>query len=117
MQEREPELVYLYQKFMGAFYKICPEYNKSQYQRYVKRSIRNTEAIMLIETQLLRNEIPRITLHRNQARVHAQIAIESLRSLQKLFSTEIIQSVNDNADIGNLKYIVFLINLIQYLFI
>ena len=40
MEELEPELVVLYSKFMGPFFRLCPERNRKTYKNYVRNSIR-----------------------------------------------------------------------------
>lgn len=99
MEELEPDLVSVYQKFMGAFYNLCPKEHKSKYQAEVKRSIKNAEAVMLIEAQLFGGEIERNTSHRNQANVHADIAMKCLRKLRDFFDPSLITTVSDAADV------------------
>lgn len=99
MQNLEPELVILFKKFMGPFYKLCPERFKKKYQHCVKKSIRNAEAIMLIETQLLNKEIERVPEHRTQAAAHGMICLSSLRNIQNYFDTDIVLNVRDAVDV------------------
>jgi|GEM_PF-6164816 len=99
MQKLEPELVILYQKFMGPFYRLCPRENKQKFKEYVQKSIKNAEAIMLIENQLHHNEIPRTQNNRTQSAAHGMICMNSLRKVQNLFHTEIVENVKDAVDV------------------
>lgn len=99
MQDLDPELVLLFKKYMGPFHRICPEKYQARYQERVRRAIRNAEAIMVIESQLLRKEIPRDQIHRNQCQMHLHFCMKHLRHLVKYYDTEILMSVRDNADV------------------
>ena len=109
MQKLEPELVILFKKFMGPFFRLCPERNKDKFRARVRKSIRNAEAIMLIESQLLNNEIARTPNNRTQAAAHGMICMSSLRRIQNYFDTEIVTNVSDANDvvfvnIGNFSF-------------
>jgi hypothetical protein len=102
----------LFGKFIGPYYRLCPDRNKKRYQSAgilanarvltaaVRKSIEHAEALMLIENQLLHKEVERNHSQRTQASAHAQLAMDALRSTQQHFDSEVLNSVKDTA--GNL---------------
>lgn len=76
MQQLEPELIILYRKFMGPFYKLCPDRNKKKFQFQIRKAIKHAEAVMLVENQLLKNEIARVPENRTQTAVHSLISMQ-----------------------------------------
>jgi hypothetical protein len=99
MSELEPELVLLFRQFMGRYYDICPERNKETYKKYVRRAIRNAEAVMLIACQLIKKEVTAAPVHRNAAAACANLCMEWLRKTQDLFDTEVIKNVSETATV------------------
>lgn len=98
LKDREPDLIPVFQKFMGAFYKLCPSENLEVYERRVKRAIANIEFVMLTETMMLKGELPSSTHNRNLAKTHGLIAMNALRRLPRLFKTEILEEVSQNVE-------------------
>ncbi len=84
---------------MGPFYKLCPERTVDKYKKAIQKAIRNAEAVMLIEQQLLNNEIARIPNNRTQANAHAQICMNSLRKSETYFDTDVVRNVRDAVDV------------------
>lgn len=81
MKEVNIELYRIFGSFMGTFMKMCPEKNQKVYQETMKECIGQCEAIMLIQNQILKDELPHVPgrKERNEVEAYAILCMRNLR--------------------------------------
>jgi len=103
MQERNPHMVEQFEKFIGWFYRLCPEIYRDEYQKKIKTAISFAELVCVIENQLLHKEIKPITRDRIESKIYARICMINLREARNFFKTDIIMDITDSLDIISLS--------------
>jgi hypothetical protein len=102
METVSPDLANLYRTFKGAFYALCTDPRKQKrFQRCVQTSIRMAEAVMTIENQLRRGEIPEGEewyTARIESAAFAEVAVKYLRECLDCFSGVVLKKVNLHVD-------------------
>lgn len=96
MEELNPNLADIYRLFMGPYYKNCPDDKKALFQKYVRTSIRLSDQVCVIETQLRNNEIKKNKSNYTEAVAYANHSLEVIRKTLTLFNSDFINVIYKN---------------------
>jgi hypothetical protein len=85
MGKLDKEMIFLFRKAQGGFYKVCPKEKQEIYKKHLLQAIKHVESIMIIETSLIHRDRTPSIKDCEACNLHYEFCVKSLLKCYELF--------------------------------